>query len=646
MKSTLTLGILLTGKDQLSPVLSKTEKKLGSLNKRMGDTKGATRFKRALGSMAEKTKQYTKSVIGSVNKMSNVSTKSIGLMTASFVAMSASMSLVNRETAQMSNLADTVGLSYGLVSGLGGAIKAIGLDYEHVTDMMEELNNKIGESKVKYAEWLKEDKAKGKELKLVGGVDDAFKGLNFSLADKSFKGLNYEETFKKFTELKGDKQFEIVIGTALKMKDEQKAASMVDILMGGEANKILSFLRKQNMTLNEFLAKREELNFLDKKGLEGALKYNKALGNSSTILGSIMKQISGIGGGFLTPYLENMNKWLILNKEVIQENIVGFFDGVGMALGNVSTALEVLHSYAKPVFRLFGSSKTDIEDISNSGMRLGSSLVYIISGLIALKVATSIIGRGLKIASFAMGLFGSKSKKSSSLIRETVDAVGELSRSTRKPLSLKMGIKMPAKKTILGRMGSLIGTLSRFALANPVVLGVAVSGAAFYGAYALYKKTLEKDVMGISEKRISIAKREENANVPLALRVISPAEQKAEEKRIKERRNIGKGLSKNWTLKDQIETKRINKTLTIEEIERKLSTKEEIKSTNVQNSLSNSLKTNKIQETHINVEAPINITVNGAKEKVDEKKIAQMVKKSIHAAVKQKNNEKSFEDED
>jgi len=105
---------------------------------------------------------------------------------------------INKSTVQMANLADTVGLSFNTVNALGGAVKGIGLNYEHITDIMEELNNKIGESKVKYADWLKEDKGKGKELKLVGSVDDAFKGLDFSLSDKSFQNLNYEEQFKKF----------------------------------------------------------------------------------------------------------------------------------------------------------------------------------------------------------------------------------------------------------------------------------------------------------------------------------------------------------------------------------------------------------------------------------------------------------------
>ena len=58
---------------------------------------------------------------------------------------------INQSTVQMANLADTVGLSFNTVNALGGAVKGIGLNYEHVTDIMEELNNKIEEF-IKYIE--------------------------------------------------------------------------------------------------------------------------------------------------------------------------------------------------------------------------------------------------------------------------------------------------------------------------------------------------------------------------------------------------------------------------------------------------------------------------------------------------------------
>ena len=297
---------------------------------------------------------------------------------------------INKSTVQMANLADTVGLSFNTVNALGGAVKGIGLNYEHITDIMEELNNKIGESKVKYADWLKEDKGKGKELKLVGSVDDAFKGLDFSLSDKSFKNLNYEEQFKKFSGLKGDKQFEIVIDTALKMKDQQKAASMVDILMGGEANKILSFLRKQGKSYSQFMEDKKKMIFLDEEGILGAKAYAKVSATSVSIVGSIFQQFSGIGGGFMSPLLNKFNKWLVVNKKIVKSNIKGFFTGVKSALGSVGNGIDYVYGRLKPLTNLLGITSDEANKAGESGKKIGKSLAYIgagLGGILALKIA-------------------------------------------------------------------------------------------------------------------------------------------------------------------------------------------------------------------------------------------------------------------
>jgi len=93
---------------------------------------------------------------------------------------------------------------------------------------------------------------------------------------------------------KGDKQFEIVIDTALKMKDQQKAASMVDILMGGESNKILSFLRKQGKTYKQFMEDKKKLIFLDEEGvLRLMLKYRQQVSPS---LGLSFNSLVGLVG--------------------------------------------------------------------------------------------------------------------------------------------------------------------------------------------------------------------------------------------------------------------------------------------------------------------------------------------------------------
>ena len=633
----MTLGLLISGKDNLSPTLNRVDTKLGKLDQTIGNNRGKNRFNRALGSMATRAKKTSKAVIGSLSKMSDISTSKIALLSASLGAVAIGMGAVNQKTAEMSNLAQTVGLSYNTVNGLGGAIKGIGLDYQNVIDIKEELDNKVGESKSIYDAYLKGDKSK--PLKLVGGLEDAFKGLDFSLSDKNFKGLNTEKTFKKFMKLDGDNQFRLVMDTALKMKDTQKAQSMVDILMGAEANKILGYLRKQGMTYDELLAKREKMNFMTKESLESAKLYSRTMGENKAIIGSIINQFSAVGGAFMTPYIQRANDWLILNKELIQQNITGFFDGVGTAIGNVNTVLGKIHGYLEPLIGLFGDTSDVLEKTSSSGETAGATLVYLATGLIGLKVATKVGSLGLKVLSKSFGLFGRKSKITTSLIGNTIDAVGDLAKSTRKPLSLQMGMKMPVKKTILGRMGSLISSLSRFALANPVVLGVAVSGAAFYGAYALYKETLKKDVMGQSEKRLSIAKREEEANVPLAQRTVSPQQAKFEKEQIKQRReNLNRG--KPTSLKESLSKQ--NNSLSMDDIEKQLGSKGS-------NSFLSSVAPIKKEITNnkeVQINAPINITVHAVEGKAPVAEIARAVQESLKQSVRSKNNNVSHLDEE
>ena len=364
----------------------KTNKKVLSITKSINRINAA---KINIKSTIHKTEIIKQNFIGNVGK--------VVAMSAALGGVAFGINKINEETTQMANLAGTVGLSFGTVNTLGSAIKGIGLNYEHVTDIMEELNNKIGESKVKYKEWLKEDKGKGKELKLVGGVDDAFKGLDFSLSDKSFRGLNYEKTFKKFIKMKGDKQFELVMDTALKMKDKQKAASMVDILMGGEANKILSFLRKQGLSYKEFITQQEKMNYLNKEGLKGAKDYAKVSAKTSNILGSMFKQIAGIGGSFLTPILKKFNRWLVINKEMVQLNIKGFFDGIKEALGSIGKIIKWVSSFLKPLISLFSSTSDEAEKAGASGASLGKTLTYIAGGFTALMSAKLIMG-GLGMA--------------------------------------------------------------------------------------------------------------------------------------------------------------------------------------------------------------------------------------------------------
>lgn len=582
----------------------------------------------------EKLNQYQQNIGNAVDKLQTMAV--VG--TAALGAMLTGITAVNSETAKMANLADAVGMNADTANAFSSIAKSIGLDTEHVVDLFEEMNNKIGESKAKYADWLKDGKGKGKELKLVGGLEDALKGLDLSSVDKSFKGLKLEEKVKKIFAMDSNAQYDLFTQAAAVAKDAQQAASSLDILMGSQANKIASALRNHlkevGLTYDEWKIKKKELNYLDKKGLHGAKVYAKQVADTSELFGSMTKQLSGLAGEYLAPILKSMNDWFRLNKKIVEVNLKKYVDtffqalqslgqvlkatwwlvdNVAKSLGGWDVVLTILGLIlaifnpwkaillgvmlvADDLFSYFSGGKSVIGDfmayfksefpllskiIGSANIELesfGEGLMYAVMAFLFLK-------KGFKIMNMGLGLLGKKGKKTNSVIGETVDALDELSRSTKKPLSARLGMQTPKKRTILdklrgiiraairylarnkllitgvltpakalmGSMRGLLSALSRFALAHPIVLGAVMTGTAAYGAYQLYKKTLEKDIMGIAEKNIAVGKREEEANVPLAQRTVSPAQvQQEEEKIAKRRENLDNGINKLFTLADMV----------------------------------------------------------------------------------------------
>ena len=269
----------------------------------------------------EKLHQYTKNISSAVDELKTMAT----VATATFGAMLTGITAVNSETAKMANLADAVGMDYEIANTFNGIAKSIGLDGEHVVDMFEEMNNKVGESKAIYADWLKNDKGSGKELKLVSGLEDFLKGVDLSVMDEAFKGLNLEEKIKKLSTMSNSEQYKLYVGAAAMAKDAQVAASSLDILMGGEANKILMAYRKElerlGMTAKEYEKYKDSMNFLDKEAIASAKEYSRTIGDTKGMFATIGQQISAVAGKYLTPIIQKMNKWLILNKKIIQVKI-------------------------------------------------------------------------------------------------------------------------------------------------------------------------------------------------------------------------------------------------------------------------------------------------------------------------------------
>lgn len=242
----------------------------------------------------------------------------VGAVTGLSAAVVAYLTNVNAATTETNLLASALGLSSEKAEALESILKPAGLNVQNVADLMEELNNKMGEMK-----GLGEMTAVSESLQILG--------------------LQYS----KIKKLSPEEQFNAITNAALKMGDAQKAAAAVDMLMGGEANKVISILRQRGGTLEEIIEKQNKLNFLTDAGRKGALDYTQGFADISLIVGSLNKELSGLIGSALIPFIENIKEWVGANKELIKSKIGDFIQKFKDGLEWISKNWDSIKQWAK-----------------------------------------------------------------------------------------------------------------------------------------------------------------------------------------------------------------------------------------------------------------------------------------------------------
>ncbi|MBF0035813.1 hypothetical protein HAX39_25015 [Citrobacter freundii] len=207
---------------------------------------------------------------------------------------------VNAETAEQVGVARTYGVNLTTFKAWDAMGKLMGLSGENIGDLGEELANKVGEFK-----------ALGKQ----SSVSDAFQGLGLTSADLA--GKTNEE------------QMAMVLDTAMKANDEQVGRSMVDMLMGGEGNKILTWMKLSGKTYEQLIAEQKKYILTTDEGTDGAVRGQMALSNLWSSLGSAAEEVIGTLAGDLAPsitkYADDFASWFRTGgREVMVNGITDF----------------------------------------------------------------------------------------------------------------------------------------------------------------------------------------------------------------------------------------------------------------------------------------------------------------------------------
>ncbi|WP_410528919.1 hypothetical protein H0S68_18680 [Serratia sp. AXJ-M] len=242
---------------------------------------------------AERLKRFGSMGRGTFSKALNIARQSFpggmafggGGLAAAAIGATLSPVGLNSKTAEKAGMARNYGVGIETYNAWDSLAKQMGMNGENIGDLAEELKNKVGEYK---------------SLGKMSSLEDAFSMMGFG--SKSFKGLNNEQQMSKIFE------------RALKMQDEQKAASAVDMLMGGEANKILTYMRATGKSYQQLMEEQKRYNVVTQQGADGALKGNIAFSNLQTVLTSGAEEIAGALGDELAPEVtkvaNDLSGWL------------------------------------------------------------------------------------------------------------------------------------------------------------------------------------------------------------------------------------------------------------------------------------------------------------------------------------------------
>ncbi|WP_419636607.1 hypothetical protein [Thiolapillus sp.] len=287
-----------------------------------------------------------------------------------------------RDVARLDAYAKAVGISTDFLEHLGHSVAALGFDYEHVADMVEEMNNKIGES-IGIAEMTPVKEALG------------------------ILGLEFEKLSKLDREL----QFRTVMNAAMELDDSQAASAAVDILVGSESSKITSYLRSSGKSFDELMQGYADGDAQTRKTREALIKLGQSVGKVGIMFGNLKRALLG----FFAVALEPMTRGFVRLLKSISEFIhSGLEDHIFKIIAGVKLLVVTLGSLwvfgkrlmllniIRKIFR-FG----DVFDILDVVMELGRGLMRLmrLGGVLLSFMAASSIGNAFGWIKSLGGIF-------------------------------------------------------------------------------------------------------------------------------------------------------------------------------------------------------------------------------------------------
>lgn len=221
---------------------------------------------------------------------------------------------IAESTTKMQSFIDVAHQSPDTIKALASVVKPLGFDIETVTDLAEEMINKLGESS-----------AMGE---MTESTEDGLKMMGIR--------------FKDIQKLAPEKQFKLIFDRLLSMEDASKAQAAADVLMGSEANRVTGALINQGKTLDQLIESTKKNNFLTQKGIDGSVKYTSSINKLKFVTDSLTRQFVGLIGKALAPTIDKYSELITANKELINVKMDKFISAFVDNIDNITSFTKVV----------------------------------------------------------------------------------------------------------------------------------------------------------------------------------------------------------------------------------------------------------------------------------------------------------------
>ncbi|WP_320169942.1 phage tail tape measure protein [Maridesulfovibrio sp.] len=376
---------------------------LGSELEKAGvDTKNLTGAHRKLAKQLDKSRKAYKKMSAAVEAGGKMKAqvgdlaRTGGMVGASVVAGAAAVgtavTMVNQATGEQVKLANALGVSAEEFQAWGGVAREAGFEVDTVGDLIEEMNNKLGESA---------------GLEEITPVKESLEML----------GLSFEE----LQDMAPEEQFKRIAEAIKAMPDGQQASAAADILMGGEANKFFGYLRTRKEGVDEIINQQKRLNVLSEEGRKGAADYNTAFSQMTTVVGSVAAEVSGLIGGALAPLISEYAPKLADYVRSHKDDLMGVGDAVrgmipavidfgkglykvGSMVAGFISAVGGIENVAMMVGAVMaGKAAMGMVSFASSLVTVGQALPFISTGIKAIGAAVAANPIGLIVTAVVGG---------------------------------------------------------------------------------------------------------------------------------------------------------------------------------------------------------------------------------------------------